>query len=119
MVRFSATIANLMRHFTATFLALLLVLTNMVLAADVHAEAFSGQHHPGVALHADDHDHGDPGDNNHPPCHHCCHAQAHFFSLAQHANADWSTAPGHDWTITDTSALRLLGHAPPVPPPKA
>lgn len=105
-----------MRRFLITSLALLLVLTNTLMVADVHAEAFSGRHSPDVELHAGEH--GDSGEN-HAQCHHCCHAQGHFSSLLQHSNAGWSIASSHDWAILEASQPHQPGHAPPVPPPKA
>lgn len=103
-----------MRGFFFTFMAMLLVLSNIVLAADMHAEAFSGRHHPEPALHADD-----PCDQGeqHAQCHHCCHAQAHFYSLTQHAHSDWFSA-GHDWVVSAIVQPHPLDQAPPVPPPK-
>lgn len=107
-----------MRRFVITFLALLLPMTNIVVAADVHAETYGGRHHPDMELHLDDH--GDQGkDGKHHECPHCCHAQGHLSSLPQRSHTDWAVAPGHDWTLNDSTHPHPLQHAPPVPPPKA
>ncbi|HEX7026209.1 MAG TPA: hypothetical protein VF268_03140, partial [Gammaproteobacteria bacterium] len=66
-----------MRGLLFTVMALLLVLTNTLMLADAHAQAASGQH-TGPEVHADGH--CGPGEQ-HAECHHCCHAQAHFYSL--------------------------------------
>lgn len=104
-----------MRESLFTFMALLLVLTNTFMLADVHAEAISGQHHSEPELHADGH--CDPGEQ-HAQCHHCCHAQAHFYSLTPSTHDDWFS-PDHGWTILAVVQPHLTGRAPPVPPPKA
>lgn len=102
-----------MCRFLTAVMALLLALTNIVLAADMHAEAFSERHHPEAALHADDHD-----GEQHPQCHHCCHAQGHLSSLPQAAHF-WSMPAGHDWSVMVAVRPHSQGYAPPVPPPKA
>jgi hypothetical protein len=99
-----------------TFLALLLSLTNIVLAMDIHAEALTGQHHPAMELHADA-DCGGKSGENHLQCHHCCHAQGHLSSLPQRSYFN-SAIPGHDWVLVETIHPRSPGYAPPVPPPK-
>lgn len=104
-----------MRGTLFTLMALLLVLTNTLMLADVHAEAFSGRHLSEPALHVDGH--CDP-DEEHAGCHHCCHAQAHFYSLPQSVQDDWY-APGRDWSVPAVVSPHLSGRAPPVPPPKA
>ena len=106
----------MMRRFLITSLALLMVLTNTLMAADVHAEAFSGRHAPDAELHADEH--GDSGEH-HAQCHHCCHAQGHFSSLLQHSHVNGFIASGDDWAILEAAQPHQPGHAPPVPPPKA
>lgn len=111
--------AATMRRFTITFLALLLPLTHMVLAADMHAEAFTGRHSSGASLYADNHGGPHENDVNHEACHHCCHAQAHLFSLPQDSHSSWTTAVAREWGLTHAVDRRSLGHAPPVPPPKA
>lgn len=108
-----------MRRFTITFLALLLPLTHMVLAADMHAEAFTGRHSSGASLHADNHGGPHENDVNHEACHHCCHAQAHLSSLPQDSHFSWTTTVAREWGLTRAVDRRSLGHAPPVPPPKA
>lgn len=103
-----------MRFFASIFLALLLESGSLVLAMDVHAEAWGGQHSP--ELHAgDDCGPGEP----HPSCHHCCHAQAHFCSLPQASTSDWALISGHDWTPAESAHPLGTADAPPVPPPKA
>jgi hypothetical protein len=105
-----------MCRLSTAFLALLLVLSNISLAADMHAEAMSGLHHPQMELHADD-GCGDENGENHPQCHHCCHAQGHFSSLPQRSCSDLSIA-GHDWDLSEIIHPHSPGYAPPVPPPK-
>lgn len=103
-----------MRLLAFIFLALLLVSGNLVLAMDVHAEAWGGQH--SLELHADD----DCGSGeSHPSCHHCCHAQAHFCSLPQRAASDWALTSGHDWMPGESARFSATADAPPLPPPKA
>lgn len=103
-----------MRLLACTFLSLLLLSANLVLAMDVHAEALGGRHSP--ELHAGD----DCGpDEPHTACHHCCHAQAHFCSLPQRSATDWALASGHDWMPAESTLLSGTADAPPVPPPKA
>lgn len=104
-----------MRGSFFTLMALLLVLTNTLMLADVHAEAISGRHHAEPELHADGH--CDSGEQ-YAQCHHCCHAQAHFYSLTQSTSDDWFAAV-HDWTLPAVVQPHLTGRAPPVPPPKA
>jgi hypothetical protein len=105
-----------MYRFSTAFLALMLVLSNIVMAADIHAEAMNGQHHPQMELHDDDGCGGENGD--HPQCHHCCHAQGHFSSLPQRSYSDLRIT-AHDWALTEITHPHSLGYAPPVPPPKA
>jgi hypothetical protein len=106
-----------MRLFSTTFLALLLVLTNVVLAADIHAEALTGQHHPDMELHAGEPCSPGESGEDHLQCHHCCHAQGHFSSLPQRGYSDLAL-PSHDWVLTEVVYPHQPGYAPPVPPPK-
>lgn len=110
---FSSNITD-MRISACMFLSLLLVMANIVMAMDIHAESMTGQH--SLELHADND--CDPGDK-HPACHHCCHAQAHFCSLPQRSNSGWPLSFSHEWTLLEAARPHPLGYAPPVPPPKA
>lgn len=96
-------------------MALLLVLTNTLMLADVHAEALSGQNLPEPELHADGH--CGQGEQ-HSQCHHCCHGQAHFYSLLPYTQDDWF-ASARDWVPLSVAQPSLTDRAPPVPPPKA
>lgn len=105
-----------MRTSTNILLALLLLIGNTAIAADLHAEALSGQHHPESMSQSDNH-HGHPDTETQAASHHCCHGHAHFLSIPAESRSNGLSATAHEWTILSTIRPEHPGHAPPNPPP--
>ena len=100
---------------TLIILALILTMANALAMAQEGADTVSSEHHATVD-HSDHHD--EPNHQEGLLAHHCCHSHAHVFILPQ---ADPSFVQGEvsAWVILGTPSPRLIGYAPPVPPPKA
>lgn len=101
-----------MRTLSYMLLSLLLLIGNTAIAADLHAEALSGQHHPESTS-----DNPSPHTGTHAACHHCCHGHAHFLSVPTDSRFNGITTTAHDWVIISTIRPEYPGHAPPTPPP--
>ncbi len=102
-----------MPRILVSILAVLLVVTGMVAAADLHIEAASGDN---VSFELPtDHDKL-PDSSGHCGC--CCHGSAHYVALPL---AEPRVIPLHGMTVPlqNETLLNSLPLAPPTHPPKA
>lgn len=101
---------------TLIILALILTMANSLAMAQEGADTVSSEHHAMDVDHSGHHD--EPNHQEGLLAHHCCHTHAHVFIMPQAGPSfvqDGVTA----WVTLSMPSPRLIGSAPPVPPPKA
>jgi hypothetical protein len=100
----------------------LIMLTLVLTMANALAMAQAGAYMVGSAHHDTEIEHGFSGEQSHHHdvllTHHGCHTHAHVFILPQSCP---NVVPTKEtaWTRLGAPSPRLIGYAPPVPPPKA
>src|SRR5690606_29581979 len=108
-----ATIVVTMFRYLLTTLAVLVTLTNLVLAADPHAPVHSGDHGHTLEAHVDSHTMtGDAAE----PHHDCCASHTHVLSLP--SSLALARIPEHQgWKRAQSTLPQQQGPPPLLPPP--
>lgn len=102
-----------MPRILVAFLSVLLVVTGVAAASDLHIEASFGEH---VSFEPPTDNDSLPDSNGHCGC--CCHGSAHYVALPL---AEPKSMPVHGMAVPlqNETLLNCLPSAPPTHPPKA